>query len=388
MNNIVKNNCHVTGPQISLHPVPHLFKEREPVFFPEVAKVVGNFPDIFQRVEVLVHSPAIVNLEVHIAVLLRRKAFKGTERKAVIMSIEDRIVGLLFFKNPDQGIEMIIIVHEKRLKILIHEICHIDQAGIYSVLGPVKLSHEQLVGGADKSDRNDHAKPSLNLVILTNAKLSYNKLMLQQWIVFCLIFLGSTEIFAQDERYYRQILTGELPETADLKDSFVRNYLVKGSEYMVDLDGDGIEEIIQPEKRDGIDWLTIMNSSRSVVYSAKFYASGGDSSIYKLRLVNLTPRVKTLIVFLDDGITRGLRFESTARIYFLTWEDNKLSSLTLNPGPHIYHEKEAQREQYWRRDFVVDVTDLNEDSKREIIVHFGHIQHIYEYKGSGEWTKI
>ncbi len=212
--------------------------------------------------------------------------------------------------------------------------------------------------------------------------------MLQQWIVFCLILLGSTEIFAQDERYYRQILTGELPEVVDPKESFVRNYLVKGSEYMVDLDGDGIEEILQPEKRDGIDWLTIMNSSRGVLYSSKFYSSGGESAIYKLRLVHLTPRIKTLIVFLDEGITKGLRFESTARIYFLSWEDNKLSTLTLNPGPHIYQEKEAQRDQYWRREFVVDVTDLNEDSKREIIVHFGHIQHIYEYRGSGEWTKI
>ncbi len=212
--------------------------------------------------------------------------------------------------------------------------------------------------------------------------------MLQQWILFGLILFGSTEIFAQDERYYRQILTGELPEVVDPKESFVRNYLVKGSEYMVDLDGDGIEEILQPEKRDGIDWLTIMNSSRGIVYSAKFYSAGGESAIYKIRMVHLTPRIRTLIVFLDEGITKGLRFESTARLYFLSWEDNKLSTLALNPGPHIYQEKEAQRDQYWRREFVVDVTDLNEDDKREIIVHFGHIQHIYEYRGSGEWTKI
>ncbi len=212
--------------------------------------------------------------------------------------------------------------------------------------------------------------------------------MLQQWILLGLFLLGSADIFAQDERYYRQILTGELPVTAEPKESFVRNYLVKGSEYMVDLDGDGIEEIIQPEKRDGIDYLTILNSSRGKIFSAKLFASGGDSAIYKIRMVNLTPKVKTLIIFLDEGSTKGLRFESVARIYFLSYEDNKLDTLKLNPGPHIYHEKEAQRDQYFRRQFLVDVKDLNHDLKREVIVHFGHIQYVYEYKGSGEWSKF
>lgn len=211
--------------------------------------------------------------------------------------------------------------------------------------------------------------------------------MAHYWLVFCLFLLGSGDIFAQDERYYRQILTGELPKTDTPKESFVRNYLVKGAEYMVDLDGDGIEEIIQPEKRDGTDYLNILNSSRASIFSAKLFATGGNSWIYKLRLVHLTPRVKTLIVFLDEGSTRGLRFESTAKIYFLSFEDNKLSTLTMNPGPHIYQEKEGQRDQYWRREMVVDVADLNKDLKREIIVHFGHIQHIYEYMGSGNWAK-
>jgi hypothetical protein len=212
--------------------------------------------------------------------------------------------------------------------------------------------------------------------------------MLQQWILLGLFLLGSTEIFGQDERYYRSILTGELPVTSEPKESFVRNYLVKGSEYMVDLDNDGIEEVLQPEKRDGIDYLTILNSSRGQIFSAKLFSSGGNSAIYKLRLVYLTPRVKTLIIFLDEGTTKGLRFESTARIYLLSFEDNNLSTLTLNPGPHIYQEKEAQRDQYWRREYVVDARDLNGDQKREVIVHFGHIQNIYEYKGGGEWSKF
>ncbi len=202
-----------------------------------------------------------------------------------------------------------------------------------------------------------------------------------------MFLLGSAEIFAQDERYYRQILSGDLPVTADSRDNFVRNFLIKGPEYHLDLDGDGVEEIIQPEKRDGTDWISILNSSRSSLFAAKLFAAGGDSSIYKIRMVNLSTRVKALIIFLDEGVTHGLKFESTARIYLLSYEDNKLSTLTMNPGPHIYQEKEAQREQYWRREFVVDVTDLNNDNMREVVVHFNHIQYVLEYQGTGEWKK-
>lgn len=212
--------------------------------------------------------------------------------------------------------------------------------------------------------------------------------MLQHWLVFCLFLLGSVDILAQDERYYRQIITGELPVTVEPKESFVRSFLVKGPEYMVDLDGDGIEEILQPEKRDGIDYLTVLNSSRSPIFSAKLYAAGGDSTIYKLRLVHISPSVKALIIFLDEGVTKGRRFESTARIYLLSYEKNQLSTMTLNPGPHIYQEVEAQREQYWRRMYSVDVRDLNDDNRREVVVHFGHIQYVLEYLGDGKWTKF
>lgn len=212
--------------------------------------------------------------------------------------------------------------------------------------------------------------------------------MPQHWALFALIFLVSAGVFAQDERYYRQIITGELPVTAEPRESFVRSLVVLGPEYMVDLNADGVEEVLRPEKRDGIDYLTILNSSRSPIFSAKFFAAGGESSIYKLRLVNLSATAKALIVFVDEGATRGLRFESTARIYFLSFDNNDLSTLALNPGPHIFQEREGQREQYWRRQMSVDVRDLDGDHKREIVVHFGHIQHVYEYAGSGTWTKF
>lgn len=387
MNNVIENDGKIAGADVSLHPIPEFLEEGDAVFLPEITEVVRNFPDVLQRIEILTHGPAIEDLEIEIAELLGRKSFERAERQVFVTGIDDWVEAFFFFQDPHKRAEVVVVIHEKRLKILVHEVGYVDQAGINGILGPVEFANEDLIGGSDKADRNNHAKPSLNLVILTNGKRSYNGLMLQKCLLFVLFLLGSTEIFGQDERYYRQILTGELPVTAEPRENFVRNYLVKGSEYLVDLDSDGIEEVIQPEKRDGIDYLNILNSSRANVFSAKLFSSGGDSHIYKIRMVYLTPRIRTLIIFLDEGATKGLRFESTARIYLLSYEDNKLSSMVLNPGPHIFHEKEAQRDQYYRRNFVVDVRDLNQDAKREIIVHFGHIQYIYEYLGSGEWRK-
>jgi ribosomal protein L21E len=62
--------------------------------------------------------------------------------------------------------------------------------------------------------------------------------------------------------------------------------------------------------------------------------------------------------------------------------------MKLAQGPHHFHEKESQREQYWRRDYSVEVRDTNRDGTKEIVVQFNHIQRIMIYKGLGEWERL
>jgi hypothetical protein len=207
-------------------------------------------------------------------------------------------------------------------------------------------------------------------------------------LVFLLISLWSSA-HAQDERFYRQIIGGQLPElnkgTVELASS---QFNVGGSSYHVDLNGDGIEEILCPQKRDGVDWLEIRDTSQRVIFEAKLLALGSESVLYKIKLVNLSLVTKALILYLDEGKTHGKKFESSGRIFVISIDNNDLKSMVLTQGPHFFHEKEGQREQYWRRDYNLNVYDVDKDGIREISVQYHHIQRFMKYLGNGMWLRF
>lgn len=211
--------------------------------------------------------------------------------------------------------------------------------------------------------------------------------MVHHWALL-FIFCLSSSVWGQDERYYRQILSGELPKMSDgIRETSEHQFNVAGPSYLIDLNGDGIEETLQPQKRDGVDWIEIRNSAKQRIFDAKLLAVGAGSFLYKAKLVALSPKVKALILFLDEGFTAGRRFEATARIFVITYEKNDLETMKIVEGPHIFHEKEAIREQYFRRDYLVNVVDMNKDGQKEISVQYNHIQRIMEYLGNGEWMR-
>lgn len=204
-----------------------------------------------------------------------------------------------------------------------------------------------------------------------------------------LIISFSLPAFAQDERYYRQILNGELPKLGqEIRESQEHQFNVKGASYSIDLNDDGIEEVVQPQKRDGVDWIEIKDSSQRKIFDSKLLAMGGESVIYKAKLARLSPTVKVLMLFLDEGKTSGRRFESTARIFLITFENNDLATMQITSGPHHFHEKEGQRDQYWLRDYSVEVRDIDKNGVRDIVVEFNHIQQIMIYKGKGDWLRL
>lgn len=213
--------------------------------------------------------------------------------------------------------------------------------------------------------------------------------MLHHWLFF--LFLGGLSGlgFSQDERYFRQILSGELPKLSEeYKENRLPQFNVTGASYKFDLNADGFEETIRPQKRDGVDWLEIRDATQRKIFEGKLLAMGSESSIYKIKVVNLSLKVKAAILFLDEGSTKGKRFESTARIYVVSFENNDLDTLSMTEGPHFFHEKEAQREQYWRRDYNVNIYDMDGDGVREIAVMYNHIQRIMKYKSRGEWERF
>jgi hypothetical protein len=213
--------------------------------------------------------------------------------------------------------------------------------------------------------------------------------MARHQLIFSFFLFLSLAVSAQDERYFRQILTGDLPGSTDsIKDTIVPGFNAYGMSYRLDLNGDGIEEIIQPQKRDGVDWVEIRDSSQRILLEAKLLAMGRDSTLYKIRLVSISENIRALILFLDEGIVKGQHFESSAKIYIVSFENNDLSTLSITDGAHIFHERKAFRSQYWRRDYNVNVYDIDGDGKKEIAVQYNHIQRIFKYRKSGEWIKL
>lgn len=209
-----------------------------------------------------------------------------------------------------------------------------------------------------------------------------------RFVMIFLLFSGS--LMAQDERYYRQMLSGALPDfnSDEVKKNEKIHYSFSSSSYRIDLNKDGTEEYIQTMKRDGVDWIQISDFSGRKIFESKLFAMGAESVIYKVRFTQISRDVKALILFLDEGKTHSVKFESTARIYVLSFEKNNLETLKLSQGPHFYHEKEAQREQYWRRHYQVNIVDFDGDGIKEISIQYNHIQRMMKYIGRGEWIRL
>lgn len=204
------------------------------------------------------------------------------------------------------------------------------------------------------------------------------------YALLLIFFLSGPELFAQDERYYRKMLSGDLGKTIPAE-SGVREINVSGDAYLIDLNNDGIEERLIPQKRDGVDWLEIQNSSLQSIFSAKLFTMGANGHLFRIKMVALNAKVKALILFLDEGVTQGGRLESQGVIYLLSFENNDLSTLKLQRGARFFHEVKAQREQYYRRAYNVNVYDIDKDGEREIVIEYHHIQRIFKYAGLGDW---
>jgi hypothetical protein len=212
--------------------------------------------------------------------------------------------------------------------------------------------------------------------------------MVDYWQIILVFFLISP-VQAQDERYFRQILSGELPQNIQEAPSpLVSQFNVNGPSYRFDLNEDNNEEIIETQKRDGVDWIEIRTSSQNKIFQTQLPVMGAESYIYKMKIVHLSTKLKAIIVFVDEGKVTGKKFESTGRIFILSFENNDLSGLTLTQGPHFFHEKQSQRDIYWRRDYNVNIYDIDGDGVREVSIEYNHIQRIMKYKGRGEWQRF
>lgn len=209
---------------------------------------------------------------------------------------------------------------------------------------------------------------------------------MRTWIIsltFILFFVNHAR--GQDERFFRRLVTGELAKEAQ-KVEDPPKYVFSGPTYRVDLNGDGKEEGLQVVKRDLMDWLDILSDEGKVLFKAKLLPVGVNARIDRIRLVDLSPKLRVLVIEYYEGKTEGLQLEATARLWILSFENKDLSKIKLTMGPGYWHEFEKQREQYGRRIYSLSIRDIDGDGIKDIMVAYNHMMQIYRYAGNGVWN--
>jgi hypothetical protein len=202
-------------------------------------------------------------------------------------------------------------------------------------------------------------------------------------LIFTLFLIFSSLCIAQDERYYRELFTGEL--FGEFEKEFKPKLVVRTSIMLQDLNRDGIQEGIIVSKRDGQDWIHILRRDGTVLFKAKLPAKAQDSQLYKIKIKALSHMTDVMVLYFYEGAHKTANFLATARLYFITIDDRDLTSMKIAQGPYYFVEKQQTDLEYWNRFFHVNVYDFNGDGHREISVSYNRIQRIFSYHPKYGW---
>ncbi len=191
--------------------------------------------------------------------------------------------------------------------------------------------------------------------------------------------------YSQDERYFRQLFTGELEPFKIEEKTF--KYVIRSQGYQLDINDNGFLESIYLAKKDGLDYIDIEDFEGTKVFEGRLYSYGPLSKVYKITKTKISKHTNVLIIHYYEGKTDSRRFEATARLYFLSY-DKKDGHWGLAQGPNFFHEKELSKKRYWNRDYHININDFDANGIKEISVSYNHINRVYKYQGKGVWSQF
>lgn len=202
-------------------------------------------------------------------------------------------------------------------------------------------------------------------------------------VLLFLFFLRCS--WGQDERLFRELLLHNEKEKLNNKVETLYRIKARSNRHFLDLTADDRPESLFTAKRDGEDWLQIYDHLGKEVYRTSLQASGPWSRLYKIQVRRLNKDTKVLLLYFYEGVTRYLEFQGTTRLYFITYEKNKLDTLKLYKGPLLWDENRDFKDHYHQRKYEVSLYDLDGDNTREVSVSYGRMNRVYKYLGDGVW---
>ena len=197
----------------------------------------------------------------------------------------------------------------------------------------------------------------------------------------------SSASFSQDERLFKEIISGEL--TGKNKNLNLRyKFRHISSFYEIDLNSDGLDESIAVEKSDGEDWIRIHDALKRPLKRFKLDTVGKNSKVYRVSLRKLSSHTKVLIVYFYEGLIDYFDTRGSTRLYFLTLDNNDLLKMKIFKGPILFEEMKKSTGSYHLRNYHLSLFDYNLDGIKEIAVKYNKISRVFMYRGDGEWYRF
>ena len=213
-----------------------------------------------------------------------------------------------------------------------------------------------------------------------------------KWMIlgYFLLNLAFFPLKAQDEYFLRNLLDREKPQDSSSRERGRDDskFQTRTGRYLFDLNDDGKKESFYFSKRDGGNWLFIYDNENREIFSYFFESHGPWSWAYKLEARYLSAQHRIFLIYFYEGRTDYTKFQSTARIYFLTLDRSQLGSLKMTKGPYLWEEYEDKLGHYHHRTQFLSLADLDGNGMREVIVKYGLISRVYRYREGGKWLSL
>ena len=194
---------------------------------------------------------------------------------------------------------------------------------------------------------------------------------------------------AQDERFFRQIFSGELTESAakvqEPKEKRPYWFTAQTPHYLLDLNRDTLRESIVFAKKDNEDWLEIYNSVKQKIFSYRFENMGINSGLYRVEHKQLTSSTDVLMLYYYVGYTKFLNTDASARLYILTIDNRDLKSMSVFKGPSFFDERKTKRGHYHQRRYIIETLQLKADNTKQIVLRNRGVNEAFIYEGKGKW---
>lgn len=204
--------------------------------------------------------------------------------------------------------------------------------------------------------------------------------------ILLVALFGVFDACAQDERVLRYLLRKKQFKEKSLIDK--THFRLSTKFYEIDLDGDKRNEKISMENNDGINYFVIRNHRNFPIFREAFLTQALGGIVHRVRLVEVSPTTKLLIVYYFEGKTEYLDFNATGRLYFVSWPNNDLKKIKMTRGPHYWQEFKDYRGHYFNKRYKVYLRDFNQDGIKEVSVRLGTVSRVYHLLKNNTWGTL